>query len=381
MRGHLTERRPGVWRLVVSNRFDEAGKRRQIVRTFKGTKRDAERALTTFQHECDRGILGDGFQTLEHFLTNEWLKDVAAVSKRGRPLAPTTSQRYHDAAAHVSRVIGRVRLADLRASHVKKLRDRLLAEGKLAPQTVSDVMRVLAQALSKAEALGYVGKNPADARLVNRPVGVAPTFEVIDRHLAGRILAAVVGIEPWDVATHLALGLGLRREEVLALTWEDLDADTVRVRRTLTYAAGEYHIGPPKSAAGERDLPLPAFVARSIRRHRVAQAERLLAIGVTPGLVVDNGIGEPWLPASFSTGWRRFAKANGFPAVTFHTLRHGAATLMLASGVPDAVAITVMGHADTRILRRYAAVVDELKQDAATRMDGMLGGTGEGGAP
>ena len=60
--------------------------------------------------------------------------------------------------------------------------------------------------------------------------------------------------------------------------------------------------------------------------------------------------------------------------ITFHTLRHGAATLMLAGGVPDAVAITVMGHADTRVLRRYQEVVDELKQDAAKRMDAVLGG-------
>ena len=91
-------------------------------------------------------------------------------------------------------------------------------------------------------------------------------------------------------------------------------------------------------------------------------------------MVVDNGIGEPWLPASFSTAWRRFAVAQGFGEVTFHTLRHGAATLMLAGGVPDAVAITVMGHADTRVLRRYQDVVDDLKKDAATKMDGLLGG-------
>ena len=75
-----------------------------------------------------------------------------------------------------------------------------------------------------------------------------------------------------------------------------------------------------------------------------------------------------------STGWRRFARGNGFEGAMFHTLRHGAATLMLVGGVSDAVAIEIMGHADTRILRRYQAVVDDLKQDAATRMDSVLGG-------
>jgi integrase len=125
--------------------------------------------------------------------------------------------------------------------------------------------------------------------------------------------------------------------------------------------------------AGERDLPLPAFVARALKRHKAAQGERLLALGIVPELVVDNGIGEPWMPASFSTGWRRFAKAHGFEGITFHTLRHGAATLLLAGGVADAVAIKLMGHADTKILRRYQEVVDELQRDAAARMDALLG--------
>jgi integrase len=89
---------------------------------------------------------------------------------------------------------------------------------------------------------------------------------------------------------------------------------------------------------------------------------------------VDNGIGQPWQPATFSGAWTDFAKANGFDGITFHTLRHGAATLLLAAGVPDAVAAAIMGHADTKILRRYQDVVAELKRDAASGMDALLGG-------
>jgi integrase len=154
MRGHLTERRPGVWRIVVSDAFDNAGKRRQITRTVKGSRRDAERGLTALLRERDEGKLADGRQPLARYLAHEWLPEVSAVSKRGRPLAPTTRQRYADSADHVSRVIGRVRLMDLRTSHVVTLRDRLLAEGRLAPQSVADVLRVLSQALSRAEAKG-----------------------------------------------------------------------------------------------------------------------------------------------------------------------------------------------------------------------------------
>ena len=114
MRGHVTERRPGVWRIVVSDGFDAAGKRRQATRTVRGTKRDADRELTKILRERDEGRLADGRQTLERFLLEEWLPATAAVSKRGRPLAPTTKQRYRDACRRVVAVIGKVRLVDIR---------------------------------------------------------------------------------------------------------------------------------------------------------------------------------------------------------------------------------------------------------------------------
>ena len=66
------------------------------------------------------------------------------------------------------------------------------------------------------------------------------------------------------------------------------------------------------------------------------------------------------------------ANAHGFTGIGFHGLRHGAATLLLAAGVPDTVAMRTMGHADTRILARYQDVVSDLQRDAASRMDELL---------
>jgi integrase len=373
MRGHLTERRPGVWRLTVSARSDEAGRRQRVTRTVHGGKRDAERALTALLKELDTGTLADSRQPLAVYL-EEWLSTVSKVSKRGRPLSPTTRQRYRDSVRHVSKIIGAVRLAELRPVHIERVRDQLLADG-LGAETVSGVIRVLSQALSRAEARGLVGRNPAAPELVHRPVGARAAFAVIDARLGGAILEAATGQDPWDAAVHLALGLGLRREEVLGLGWEHVDGGVVLVRRTLTAASGGIHFGPTKSSAGTRDLPMPGFVARALHRHRVAQGERTLALGLPrPELVVDNGIGEAWQPATFSHAWRDFATAHGFEGITFHTLRHGAATLLLAAGVPDTVAMRAMGHADTRILARYQDVVSELQRDAAERMDALIGG-------
>lgn len=354
------------------------GTRHRIERVIPkpASRRDADRELTRMLSDLDGGSLAEGRQSLAQYLSAEWLPSVTSVSKRGVPLAPTTRDKYAGGIRHIAPVIGQTPLQDLRVRDVARLRDTLLAAGELQPQTVSDIMRILGQALGHAEALGYVGKNVADARLVNRPVGRAPAFRTVDVDLGETILEAVRGTDPWDAAVALGLGLGMRRSEVLALRWDDLDETSVHISRALTYAEGADHFGPPKSKAGERDLPMPDFVARTLRRHKAAQAERLLRLGITPTFVIDNGAGQHRRPPVFSRAWGRFAEAHGFGDVTFHTLRHGFATLMLAGGVSDTVTIRLTGHADTHILRRYQNVVDDLKQDAARTMDRLLGQEG-----
>jgi integrase len=142
-------------------------------------------------------------------------------------------------------------------------------------------------------------------------------------------------------------------------------------------AKGKVHLGEPKTAAGRRTVMLPAFVLDALKRAKAEQNKRRLLIGadwVERNLVVDRGDGDYWIPPSFSTGWRRFAAKAGFLDVPLLGLRHGSATLMLAAGVPDPVAAQIMGHADTRILRRYQDVVPELKREAASKMGELLGG-------
>ena len=122
---------------------------------------------------------------------------------------------------------------------------------------------------------------------------------------------------------------------------------------------------------------LPPFVLDSLRRAKAEQNKRRLLMGehwVERGLVVDRRDGDCWIPPSFSTGWRRFAAKAGFVDIPLLGLRHGSATLMLAAGVPDPVAARIMGHADTRILRRYQDVVPELKREAAAKMGELLSG-------
>jgi integrase len=359
--------------------------------TIRGTRANAERRWRELLYERDRGILGSpGGATLEDYLRKEWFPAVSEVSKRGRPLAPTTRRRYEDVVGHICRLIGHVKMASLRTVHVERFRNELLGEKvqrksgeielRFSPQTVGDILRILSQALGKATARGLISRNWAEADLVDRPAGKPEELPVMEEELARRILEAVRGEDPWDAAIHLALGLTMRREEVLGLRWSDVDlvAGALTVRHTITYTPRQIHEGGPKTDAGSRTIPLPTFVAEALRRHKKKQdgrrVRRRSAWQQGWDVVVDRGDGAPWVPPSFSKAWTAFAKKADLGDIGFHELRHGAATLMLAAGIPDAVAIEMMGHRDTRILRRYQKVVDRLKREAASRMDELLGG-------
>jgi len=398
--GHKRELSPGLWELSAYSRTQD----RRVYKRFRGTVYQADRALSKLVQEVREGEIGQGRQTLAAYLQQAWLPSVTRVSKRGRPLAPTTAARYRKAVEYICAVTGRVRLENLQAAHVERLRDKLLAT--LAPQTVGDVLRVLSQALRKAQGKGLIRVNWADGSVVDRPTADPRPLAVITPELGQRILQAARGEDPWDAAAHLGLGCTLRREEVLALRWADVDfvEAQLTVSRALTYA--EYpegdgppddpvsrwmwerrlHLGPPKSKAGCRTLDLPQTVGEALLRHKASQNERRSQLGTAwtdLDLVVDRGDGLPWEPSEFSKRWARFARDKGLrgktktgevATVTFHGLRHGAATLMLTGRLPDRVVIDVMGHADTRILRRYQDVVPDLRREAARTMDVLLGG-------
>jgi integrase len=190
----------------------------------------------------------------------------------------------------------------------------------------------------------------------------------------------------------LALGASLRREEVLALRWRDIDltratADITRTLTTFTRPVSDADAQPvfatPKTKSSRRRVLLPRFVAEALAQHRLDQTERRAALGdgwrgaSAPGddVIVDAGDGRPWRPDSFSRAWSRIAaRTPGIEGLTFHGHRHGLGTLLLLGGVDARVVADLMGHSSTTVTRDlYQGVIPTLREAAGSRLDTLIG--------
>jgi integrase len=140
---------------------------------------------------------------------------------------------------------------------------------------------------------------------------------------------------------------------------------------------GGWALAQPKSARSRRTIPLPALARDALTRERARQKVARAAAGDAwqnrDKLVFTDAIGRPLRPEGVSAAFQRAREAAGLPHVPFHALRHSAATLMLAEGVPLAVISEWLGHAGIAITAaHYAAVVPALRRDAADAMDRAL---------
>jgi integrase len=177
----------------------------------------------------------------------------------------------------------------------------------------------------------------------------------------------------------LGVKTGMRRGEILALRWEDVDLDKgmLQVRGTLRRTREGLTFGVPKTAASRRQVVLSPSLVAALRRHRARQEEERQEVGdlgLDLGLVFPNTLGRPMEPRDLLANvYRPVRERAGLAPVTLHALRHTAATLLLSEGEHPKVVQELLGHAQVSItLDRYSHMTPRLMSNAAAVMDRLL---------
>jgi len=192
------------------------------------------------------------------------------------------------------------------------------------------------------------------------------------------MLAAAEG-RPVAVPLLVLVGLGVRRGELLALQWDDVDleARSVSVRRTLEESSAGVHLKQPKTVRSSRTIALPASTVNALRVHHAAQQRARLAAGKAFNkldLVFPGRDGGPWKPSAFASNCRVVFRKAGLTC-RLHDLRHTHATLLLRQGVHPKVVQERLGHANVSItLDIYSHCTANMQQEAAAKIDEALRG-------
>jgi integrase len=305
-----------------------------------------------------------------------WLKQWIEEARHN--VAPKTRERYSEIVhKHLLPALGDIPLAKLAPAHIQAFysgalkNGRLDGRGGLSPQTVLHFDRVLHRAMKGARKLRLIAVNPVED--VERPKVEEREMQTLTDEEATRLLAAASTTRIY-VPIVLALATGLRRGELLALHWQDIDLSTgiVEVVRSLEQTSAGLRFKTTKTKRGKRPIVLPASVLEVLRDHKAKQAEERLLLGLGKGdLVFTRVNGQPISPDSFTSWVARVANRAGTSHIMpVHGLRHTHITNLLRANVHPKVASERAGHSRVGFtLDRYSHVIPSLQEDAALRID------------
>jgi integrase len=368
------QRQRGRWVVRVSG-YDPATGRRRVrqLGTF-----DTKRAALACARAAAEGRAGGDDETVGAFLEQVWLP-----AKDGRVEVATYDQYRWAVVRHIVPMIGAVRLGDLTPEVV----DDWLRELSVPPEggkprlgsTSSRLVRkVLSMALEEAVQRGRLARNPV---VLTQPPRATRSRQRLGWTLEeARAFLAAVADHRLGAAFHLGLVTGLRRGEVLALHWEDIDLDRcqLEVVQQLAVERGRPVMKQLKTEASERVVTFGPATADVLRRHRARQLSEAAVCGrawVDSGLVFTTGFGGQIDPNNFGRLMDDLITKTGLPRITPKGLRHTAQSVGRVVVGDDKVMQERLGHADVEItLNTYTYTVSEQHRRAGEQIDQVFTG-------
>lgn len=373
----------GSWYYSVS--VTAEGKRRQHKRGGFPTKTKAEDALTAVLADIvDGRYRDDGRRTVAGYLT-EWVGHKATDGLRA-----TTARSYRQHIdAYLIPALGHLRLRELRPAHVSRMLRDVSTGGELGAATVRRIHATLRSALSDARREGLVKLNAASDATV--PRAERAKVQPWEPSELGRFLDYSAGDRLGPLFELTAL-TGLRRGEVCGLRWSDVDpaAGWLTIRQQLVQVDGQTHrckvcngghrgvaFSRPKTASGDaRRVDLGergVGVLLAAQLHQEAERAAWGAAYADHGLVFAREDGNPLAPDQVTKVFGRLVKEAGLRHARIHDLRHGRASMLLASGADLAVVSKMLGHSTyTLTADTYSHLLEGVGRRASDAADALL---------
>ncbi len=354
---------------VEGDRDPLTGKRNRAYKNVKGSLREAKSIMHRMITEMEQGIIAKRTNKSIAEWMDEW------VTQYLPNVEETTRIGYRSKInCYINPAIGDILVQSLRAEHVQMMINNMHESG-LSPKNIRDTYNNINAAMKKAVKIRLVPYNPCEG--VSLPKLKKYRANVYPPEMIHTLLDNAMGTDIY-LPILLLVTLGLRRGELLALTWDDIDFDNniIKVRRNMVRGANGYIIKSPKTEAGIRDIRTGDDVMKELRKAKTQYMTDKLSYGPAfqnLGFVIRQEDGSPLFPDSMSRKWRRFLERMNLPKIRLHDLRHSNATALIQAGVNPRVVQQRLGHSDVNItLNTYTHVLPEMDMDAAAKLDEIM---------
>jgi integrase len=378
MSGHIRKRGKKWEYKLELDRDPTTNRRRAKWYTGFATKKAAEADLTKVLHQRQTGTFVEPSRVTVAEYLRKWIEDYARTNVAGK-----TFERYKQIVENnLVPGLGGISLHKLQPLQIQSLyaeqlqHGRKKGEGGLSAQTVLHHHRVLRKALAQAVRWNLLVANPADR--VEPPRVDQKEVQPIDAVAADWLITCAEGTRVY-MAIMLAIYTGLRRGEILALRWQDVDlvGCTVTVCRALEYTKERGLVfKEPKSRRGRRCFDLSATLVAALIEHKAKQDDYRKKLGAgyhENDLVVCVEDGSIWKPPAFDSSYRQLLKRRKLTGPTFHALRHSNASFLREIGTDAKEISERLGHSRVSFtLDRYVHLFAGQQKGTALKLDALF---------
>lgn len=312
-----------------------------------------------------------------------WLEDYCIHFK------PKTYNSYKDfIRLHIKPELENKKLEKLTSSDLQKLYNskfkngRVDGQGGLKPRSVERIHTIIHSALEQAVADNLISKNVSkNTKLPAREIHEARYFTIEEQK--NFISNLNIDGSKYDVALLLDLGTGLRKGELLALTWKNIDfkKKQIKVKNNLVRTKDRngisgLYIQSPKTKKSIRVVPIPSYLNDLLITYKEKQKEAKIKADILyqdNDLVFCTNLGKPLEPRNFNRRFSEIIKKAGIKNATVHSLRHTYATRLLENNTHPKIVQELLGHSSiTTTMNTYSHVINELKHMSTDSLNEML---------
>lgn len=380
------------YRITISNGYDEKGRQKRQTETYKVPEEMSKKKIETEALER-KAALERQYKYYGSGISNMRFKDFMPTyfETKSIELSPTTYDFYKKAIETlIVPAFGNMKFREITPKHVqdfvnklakmpKRTRGRISENGEcISAATVKRYMTVLQSIFKLAIKQGIITENPASREHLALPKEKTSKIDVLSKQEAASLLEALQEESlSLKVLVYLAIFSGMRRGELVALKFSDIDFDNRKInveRAAYKVSGSEQSTKPPKDYQARAVSINKACceLLKQLQKEKAAEKQRLGNLWIDGDWVFTKWNGEMMNKDTPTRQFNNFLKRHNLKHIKLHALRHTHATLLLYAGVDIKEVQTRLGHGDIETTNKYLHMLEEADVEAVDLLDNML---------